>query len=203
MAAVDHLLDPPVKELRRRHDPVTSPDSLECTPVDVTSTARCSAPVRRNSDGRTVTDVPSTSQRHRMCLPIGTKDQPAASPLTRRAEGASMSNTLPANLLPGAEPWSHEGGPAGALVLHGFTSNPISMRGIADALAAAGFSIEMPLLPGHGTVVEDMIPTRFTDWLGEAEAALKRLTERCEKVVIVGLSMGGSLTVWLGAEHPD
>lgn len=112
-----------------------------------------------------------------------------------------MTTATPANLIPGAEPWSHQGGPAGALVIHGFTGNPGSMRGIAEALAAAGFSIEMPLLPGHGTVVDDMIPTTFADWLGEAEDAYHRLAQRCEKIVIVGLSMGGALTAWLGAEH--
>ena len=57
-------------------------------------------------------------------------------------------------LLPGAEPWSAAGGPAGALCLHGFTGNPSSMRGLAEAFAAAGFSVELPRLPGHGTTVE-------------------------------------------------
>jgi carboxylesterase len=94
-------------------------------------------------------------------------------------------------------------GTAGALVLHGFTGNPSSMRGVADAFAAAGFHVEMPRLPGHGTVVEEMLPTRWADWLGEAEAALARLRERAEQVVVVGLSMGGTLTLTLGANHPD
>lgn len=114
-----------------------------------------------------------------------------------------MTDSLPTDLIPGAAPWSHDGGPAGALVLHGFTGNPGSMRGIAEALADAGFSIEMPLLPGHGTKIEDMLPTGWPDWLGEAEAAYQRLAARCERVVIVGLSMGGALTAWLGSEHPE
>lgn len=107
-------------------------------------------------------------------------------------------------LIPGAEPWSHLGSSShGALVLHGFTGNPSSMRGVADAFAAAGFHVELPRLPGHGTVVEEMLPTRWADWLGEAEAALARLRERAEQVVVVGLSMGGTLTLTLGANHPD
>ena len=64
-------------------------------------------------------------------------------------------------VIPGAEPWSHTGTSAhGALVLHGFTGNPDSMRGIAEALAGAGYHVEMPLLPGHGTVVDDLVPMR-------------------------------------------
>ena len=110
---------------------------------------------------------------------------------------------LPVDLIPGAEPWSAEGGPAGALVLHGFTGNPSSMRGIAEALAAAGFTVDLPLLPGHGTKVEDLIPTGFFDWLAAAEERYQALGDRCEHVVVVGLSMGGALTAWLGSEHPE
>jgi carboxylesterase len=94
-------------------------------------------------------------------------------------------------------------GPHGALVIHGFTGNPGSMRGVAEALAAAGFHVEMPLLPGHGTVVEDMLPTRWADWLADAEAAYQTLAARSEKVVVVGLSMGGALTLRLGVDHPE
>ena len=107
-------------------------------------------------------------------------------------------------LIPGADPWSHIGeGPHGALVLHGFTGNPGSMRGVAEALAAAGFHVEMPLLPGHGTVVEDMLPTRWADWAGAAEAAYLAIAGRADKVIVVGLSMGGALTLRIGADHPE
>lgn len=114
-----------------------------------------------------------------------------------------MSDALPADLLPGAEPWSHQGGPNGVLVLHGFTGNPASMRGLAEAFAAAGFTVELPLLPGHGTTVDDLIPTGFADWLGHAETTYRSLADRCEQVVVAGLSMGGALTAWLGSEHPE
>lgn len=107
------------------------------------------------------------------------------------------------DVMPGAEPWSADGGAAGALVLHGFTGNPSSMRGLAEALAGAGFAVELPRLPGHGTRVEDMMATTFADWLGEAEAAYQRLASRCEKVVAVGLSMGGALVTWLASDHPE
>ena len=58
-------------------------------------------------------------------------------------------------------------------------------------------------VPGHGTVVEDMISTGWSDWLAHAEARYAALAERCEQVVIVGLSMGGALTAWLGSEHAE
>lgn len=114
-----------------------------------------------------------------------------------------MATDLPANLIPGAEPTFYEGGAVGVLVLHGFTGNPGSMRVLAERLAAAGFTVDMPLLPGHGTVVEDMITTGWKDWLAHAEERYAALAERCEQVVVVGLSMGGAITAWLGSEHPE
>lgn len=110
-------------------------------------------------------------------------------------------------LIPGADAWSHTADASdaapGALVLHGFTGNPSSMRGLAEAFAAAGFHVEMPRLPGHGTTVEDMMTTSWSDWLGEAEAAYERLRARADRIVVGGLSMGGSLTLRLGANHPE
>ena len=79
---------------------------------------------------------------------------------------------MTAPTIPGAEPLSHVGnGDVGALVLHGFTGNPGSMRGLADACAAAGFHVEMPQLAGHGTAMEDMIPTRWADWSADEQLA--------------------------------
>jgi carboxylesterase len=104
--------------------------------------------------------------------------------------------------MQGCEPWSAEGGSNGVLVLHGFTGNPQSMRPLAQAFAAAGFTVDLPLLPGHGTAVEDMIPTRWDDWSGAAEAHFQALAARCDRVLVAGLSMGGALTCWLAERHP-
>jgi carboxylesterase len=106
-------------------------------------------------------------------------------------------------LMPGAEPWSHRGGPSGALVLHGLSSAPGSVRAIAEALATAGFSVELPLLPGHGTSVHDMARTRWEDWATAVESAYHDLAFRCESVVVAGQSMGASLALWLAAQYPS
>ncbi len=108
--------------------------------------------------------------------------------------------TAPA-VLPEAQPMSHVGSTrVGVLVIHGFTGNPSSMRGIAEAVAAVGHHVEMPRLPGHGTTVEEMVTTRWVDWTGEVAAAHGRLADRVDEIVVVGLSMGGSLTLWSGFE---
>jgi carboxylesterase len=108
-----------------------------------------------------------------------------------------------APVLPGAEPYAATGDSRGALVLHGFTGNPQSMRSLALALADAGFTVDLPLLPGHGTDVADMVPTRWEDWSRAAEAAYLDLAARSDAVVVVGLSMGGGLAVWLAEHHPE
>lgn len=106
-------------------------------------------------------------------------------------------------VMPGAEPFSVPGGPHGALVMHGFTGTPQSMRGLANAFAAAGYAVELPLLPGHGTSVDDMATTTFTDWSAATERAYEDLAGRCERIVVAGLSMGATLAAWLAARHPE
>jgi carboxylesterase len=107
------------------------------------------------------------------------------------------------DVRPGAEPLSHAGSNVGVLVLHGFTGSPQTMRPVADALVQEGFSVELPRLPGHGTDVEEMKQTTFADYAATVEAAYAELEARTERVVVVGLSMGGTLNVWLTARHPE
>ena len=110
---------------------------------------------------------------------------------------------MTAPVLPGAEPFASVGGPEGALVLHGFTGNPHSMRGVAERLADAGLSVELPLLPGHGTAVEDLVDKRWADWTAAAERSYVELAARCTRVAVVGLSMGGGLACWLAERYPE
>lgn len=60
-----------------------------------------------------------------------------------------------------------------------------------------------PLLPGHGTSVDDLERAGWEQWLSAAAAACAELAAACERVVVAGLSMGGSLACRLAADHPD
>src|SRR3954452_8856556 len=104
-------------------------------------------------------------------------------------------------LMPGAEPFRHDGGPVGALLCHGFTGTPQSLRPWAEHLAARGLTVSLPLLPGHGTRWQDMQVTGWEDWYAEVDRELRALTERCERVFVFGMSMGGALTLHLAAQH--
>ncbi|MGP4011937.1 alpha/beta hydrolase [Streptomyces sp. 4N124] len=106
-------------------------------------------------------------------------------------------------LLPGAEPFRHEGGEVGVLLCHGFTGSPQSLRPWAGYLAERGLTVSLPLLPGHGTRWEDMQLTGWQDWYAEVDRELRALRERCTQVFVAGLSMGGALALRLAAKHGD
>jgi carboxylesterase len=81
------------------------------------------------------------------------------------------------------------------LLVHGFTGSPASLRPLSEMLARRGFSVELLRLPGHGTHFRDLMATRYEDWRGEVERVLSDLRMRTERVVPLGLSMGGTLVL--------
>lgn len=97
----------------------------------------------------------------------------------------------------GAESFASDGGPIGVLVCHGFTGSPRTVRPWAEHLAAAGFTVRAPRLPGHGTVWQDLARTGWPDWYAEAERAFSELDAKCGQVFITGISMGGCLALRL------
>jgi len=106
-------------------------------------------------------------------------------------------------VLPGAEPYRHEGGEVGVLLCHGFTGSPQSLRPWAEYLAERGLTVSLPLLPGHGTRWEDMQLTGWQDWYAEVDRELRSLRERCSDVFVAGLSMGATLALRLAAKHGE
>ena len=104
---------------------------------------------------------------------------------------------------PAAAPFRFDGGTVGVLLCHGFTGSPASLRPWADHLAGEGFSVRLPLLPGHGTSWQQLNRTNFDDWLATVTAALLELSQQCTAVVVGGLSMGGALALRLAELHPD
>jgi carboxylesterase len=91
----------------------------------------------------------------------------------------------------------------GVLLSHGFTGSPYSMRAWGEHLAAQGYAVEVPRLPGHGTTWQDLNTTTWDDWYAELTRAFERLGAANDEVVVAGLSMGGALALRLAADHPD
>jgi carboxylesterase len=105
--------------------------------------------------------------------------------------------------MPGAEAFAHDGGSTGVLLCHGFTGSPHSLRPWADYLAAAGLSVSLPRLPGHGTTWQEMARTRWEDWYAEVDRAFDQLQQRCDEMFVMGLSMGGCLALRLAELRGD
>jgi len=106
-------------------------------------------------------------------------------------------------VLPGAEPFSADGGEVGVLLCHGFTGCPQSLRPWAETLARAGHTVRLPLLPGHGTTWQDMNRTSWRQWYDEVDSAFTLLRSRCSAVFVAGLSMGGALALRLAQQRGD
>lgn len=94
-------------------------------------------------------------------------------------------------------------GSRAVLLCHGFTSTPSSLRPWADRLAARGYDVSVPRLPGHGTTWQEMNRTAWTDWYDREEQEYARLAADHEVVFVGGMSMGGALAVRLAEQHPE
>lgn len=106
-------------------------------------------------------------------------------------------------VLEEAEPFCIEGNHVGILVTHGFTGTTQSMRVLGEAYANAGFTVCGPRLKGHGTHYEDLEQTSYEDWIASVEQGYQWLKERCDTIFVTGLSMGGTLTLYMAEKHPE
>ncbi|MGY1835493.1 alpha/beta hydrolase [Blastococcus sp. SYSU DS0510] len=120
-----------------------------------------------------------------------------------------MPGPTPApEVMPGAEPFAFPRGDGpegrtGVLLVHGFTGTPMSMRPWGEHLAAEGFAVRCPLLPGHGTRWQDCNASTHDQWTATVEAAFDELAAGCDRVFVAGLSMGGTLATRLAQVRPD
>lgn len=106
-------------------------------------------------------------------------------------------------VLEGAEPFYFEGNRVGILVSHGFTGSTQSMRPLGEAYAAEGYTVCGPRLKGHGTHYEDMEQSTYQDWIASVEEGFRWLKERCDTIFVTGLSMGGTLTLYMAEKYPE
>jgi carboxylesterase len=99
-------------------------------------------------------------------------DQPAAEEVVPVA--------APPERTPDDDPFSADGGPVGVVVSHGFTGTPASMRPWAEHLAAAGCTVRLPLLPGHGQSWRETNRTSWPQWYAAIESAYLELRDRLD-----------------------
>ncbi len=88
------------------------------------------------------------------------------------------------------------------LLLHGYTGCCGEMRPLGEFLHEQGYTVLCPLLPGHGTTVDDLEKTEAWQWLQTAHEACHELLHTYETVYVAGLSMGGQLAIDVAAKEP-
>lgn len=107
---------------------------------------------------------------------------------------------MPKVLVP---PFEFNAGPYGCLLLHGLTGSPFEMLSLGKVLYNNGFSVSGPRLPGHATDDwHDMAQTDWTDWYETVEGEYERLASHCQKVILVGFSIGGALCLHFALQRP-
>ncbi|MEY3636052.1 MAG: hypothetical protein RL147_481 [Actinomycetota bacterium] len=90
-----------------------------------------------------------------------------------------------------AAPGHGENSKIGIILVHGFTGSPASMRPWAEFLNSKGYTVRVPLLPGHGTKVEDLNTVKWQEWPTKVIFEIEQASQTCDRIILIGLSMGG------------
>lgn len=110
-------------------------------------------------------------------------------------------------LIPGAEPQflsaSGASDAPGIVLLHDLADTPQELEPLAKALANDGFTVEMPLLPGHGTHIDDLVETTWDDWVSASQLTLDELIGRSGPVVVGGIGLGATIAAWIALDRPE
>ena len=104
-------------------------------------------------------------------------------------------------MINGGESFFLKGGSSGVLLIHGFTGLPAELFLLGEFLNREGYTVLCMRLAGHGTNENDLMRTTKDDWFNSVLDGLAILRGACEKIFVVGHSMGGLLTLKLSNER--
>lgn len=103
-------------------------------------------------------------------------------------------------VIKGAEPRFFKGTKkTGLLLLHGLTSSPQEMQYMFDYFKKKDYTVYAPLMPGHGTIPEDLAQTTWQDWVNSSEKALEELNQHVSNVIMAGSSNGGNVALYIAS----
>ena len=87
---------------------------------------------------------------------------------------------------------------AGALMIHGLTDSPYSMRAVADVLRENGVYSLTLRMPGHGTVPSGLVHATWQDWMAAIRMGVRHVRGKIPRdapLILVGYSNGGALVL--------
>jgi alpha-beta hydrolase superfamily lysophospholipase len=85
-----------------------------------------------------------------------------------------------------------------AVLLHGLSDSPYSMRATAEMMAEAGYNVVVPRMPGHGFAVGGLLYARWEDWAAAVRIAVRHAAElpgAQKSLVLAGYSNGGLMAI--------
>ena len=101
-----------------------------------------------------------------------------------------------------AGPFYFHGNNTGVILIHGFSSTAQEMYELSKYLnEERGYTTFSVLLAGHGTSPADLAQTNMVDWYKSIKEAYDFLKETCDKIILIGHSMGGTLSLILAANE--
>jgi carboxylesterase len=90
----------------------------------------------------------------------------------------------------------------GCLCIHGFTGSPYEVAPLVSFLEKnTDWLLRVPTLPGHGDTLQ-LRGVTYKQWLQHSENELRWLMSKCEKVYVIGFSMGGLIASYLATKFP-
>ena len=126
--------------------------------------------------------------------------------IARRAERdvAARLPRGPDGIVRGAEPIALTGsGPHAVLLVHGLGDSPQTLGYLAASLHERGWTVRAPLLPGHGRTLDAFARSGAEQWISAVRSEYAALKRQHARVGLVGLSMGGALSVIVAEERHD
>lgn len=86
------------------------------------------------------------------------------------------------------------------LLIHGLSGTPFEVMHLAKKLHQAGFTVRIPLLPGHGEKVHKLSGKKWQGWYDVVAAHFEDLSSQYKTVSVAGLCLGAVLALHLAAE---
>jgi carboxylesterase len=120
-------------------------------------------------------------------------------------KNSQRGKELERKFIPGAEPLFLEGSDIGCLLLHGGGGGTTwDLKEFANALhERTGMTIWLPALTGYRTRPEDLVSVTFDDLFIDVTIGLDKLLQTCNRVYVIGHSMGGVLALVLASEREE